>query len=294
MVVKPRAVRFFVDGRYFESCQESSPFPVAKYATVYNYISGIDEMGIDADRTSVSEFKAWRKKGSVKPISLTGIRMIKDESEIAAMKKSVAILKRGFSHLRKKLKVGMTEREAVWELEMFCRKAGASSFSFDPIIAFGKNGSCPHYHPGNVKLKKNDMVLIDAGVMWNEYASDRTRCFSVGKTSAKYAEILEVCRRAHDAAVEVCAAGVNVATLNRAANEVLKKAGYFEKYVHSLGHGIGLEIHEPPFLGADKIQSLVLRENMVMTIEPGIYIEGFGGVRYENMIVVKKNGCEIL
>ena len=212
-----------------ESCQENSPFPVAKYTSVYEYLDGLEEIGIDADRTTVTEFKVWRKKTSVKPISLTGIRMIKSEQEISAMKKSVDLLKKGFTHLRNKLKVGMTEKEAVWELEMFCRKSGASSFSFDPIIAFGKNGSCPHYHPGNVKLKKNDMVLVDAGVMWEGYASDRTRCFSFGKTSAKYAKILEVCRRAHDAAVDVCAAGVSVATLNRAANKVLEDAGFLEK-----------------------------------------------------------------
>jgi Xaa-Pro aminopeptidase len=294
LVVKPRSIRFFVDGRYFEACRKTSPFPVGKIGDVGAYLEGVESIGFDGERTTYSEYRAWRKKAPVKAISLASLRMVKDEEEIASLRKSSAILKRGFNHFRKKLRVGMTEQEALLELEVFCRKAGASAFSFDPIIAFGKGSSSPHYQTGNVKLKKNDTVLLDGGVMWGHYASDRTRCFAFGKASVKYGEILKVCRRAHDAAVKVCRAGVAVAELNSATNQVMEEMGYADKYIHSLGHGVGLEIHEPPFLGAEKTQKLILEEGMVITIEPGIYIEGFGGVRYENMILVKKNGCEIL
>jgi Xaa-Pro aminopeptidase len=207
------------------------------------------------------------------------------------MKKSAALVWKGFEHIRRSLKVGVTEKELALSFEIFCRKQGAEKLSFDPIIAFGKNTAYPHYRAGDVKLKKDQLVLIDIGVVVDHYHSDMTRTVFFGNPDPRLVLLETVVKKAHAAALKLCKVGTKVGDLDKAARQVIEKAGLKELILHSLGHGIGLETHEFPRLkykGED--QSTLLQEGMVITIEPGLYLPGVGGVRYEDTIVITSKG----
>ena len=242
----------------------------------------------------VSLGKVCRKakvKVSAKKGLVDDLRLIKDAHEIRLMKKAAELGYKAYQYIRKKLKPGVTEIELAKLLEIYCLKEGATGMSFEPIIAFGKNSALPHYHPGKTKLKANDIVLFDLGVMLNGYASDMTRVDFVGKVDPKLREIFEVNKAAQRMALAKCRPGVKLKELDIAARRVMKSAGYEEYYVHGLGHGIGLEVHEFPGIKVKGIdRNVVLEPGMVITIEPGIYLPGKGGVRYEDTIVITKDG----
>ena len=214
------------------------------------------------------------------------VRSIKDVGELAKLKKSAALLRRGFLFIKKQLKTGITEEVVAREFELYMKKMGAEALSFEPIIAFGENSASPHYHPGKRKLKKGDVVLIDIGVVVEGYASDMTRILFWGEVTQKIHETYKLVRRAQKGAMEVCKAGVLISELEEVAREIMGKE---EKYfVHALGHGIGLDVHEYPRVATSSTGHL--EEGMVITIEPGIYLPGAFGIRYEDMVLITKTG----
>jgi len=287
LLITKRSIKLFVDGRYFQLCNERSPIRPDPH-TKLSLPKGA--VGFDSTSTSYARFLQLRKKGAqkLKGVDSLGqkLRSIKAPEEIARIKKSCALVTRAMGHIEKSLKLGVSEKEIAEEVELFFKKNDAT-LSFSPIIAFGAASAMPHSQPTDRKLKKNDLVLVDIGCKLDGYCSDMTRVFFVGLKNPRHVAIYKSVKAALDSALEITKAGVSPRELDLAAKEAIKKTG-FEPYPHSLGHGVGVEIHEMPRI-TDKINE-PLPEASVVTIEPGVYIEGVGGVRLENQILIEKNG----
>jgi Xaa-Pro aminopeptidase len=301
VIVTKSTARLFVDGRYFQIAQETSPIEVGSLseADLSQFVKEmhVKQVAFDSVFTSVEKFSKLQKLFSLVaiPSPVKKLRGIKDEKEQKLLRKSALLLHAGFQHIEKKLKTGITEREVALEFEIFCRKEGAEKLSFDPIIAFGPNSAMPHYRSGEAKLKAGDIVLIDIGVVLNHYCSDMTRVLFWKKPDPDLQHMLTVTKNAQKAAIQKCAPGVTLSELDFAARAIMQKDRMEEYFVHHLGHGIGLEVHEFPRVGSKAVdKDLKLEVGMVITIEPGLYIPGKGGVRYEDMILVTEKGCKKL
>jgi Xaa-Pro aminopeptidase len=296
LFVLPRSVRLFVDGRYFEMVQKKGTVPCGNVQEVERFLKEEKKIAFDSSCTSYGRFlklKKWGCSWKAIPGLLKELRVQKDPSEIAFLKKSGRLALKGIEHVASLLKEGITEKELAKEFEIFCLKQGAERLAFDPIIAFGKNTAYPHYRAGNTRLKQGDLVLVDAGVVIDHYCSDLTRVFFFGKEDPEIKKMFNVVKKAQQAALELCRPGTTLGELDEAAGEVIAKAGMQSRVAHGLGHGVGLEIHEFPRVsikGEDR--SVKLLPNMVITIEPGLYLLDKGGVRYEDTIIITENGYE--
>ncbi len=302
LLVDKKNALLCVDGRYIQKASESSPVPTcltSKESTAAFFKKkGLKRVGFDSQYTSYDNFLSLQKKVEKKvlvplPSLLAKMRLIKEKEEVAALKKSAELLWKGFCYLQKKIKEGVSEKELALAFELYCLKKGAQKMAFEPIIAFGANSAMPHYRAGETLLKKGDIILIDIGVVVNSYHSDMTRMLFFGNVNPLLKEMYRVVRESHAAALKKCKPGNKIKDLDIAARKVMKEAGMEEYFTHSLGHGVGLEIHESPRIkwdGPDK--DLILTPGMVITIEPGLYKPGLGGVRYEDTVCVTKKGCE--
>ncbi|MCB1118063.1 MAG: aminopeptidase P family protein [Chlamydiia bacterium] len=293
MIVTRQGATLYVDGRYTESAKNQSPIPVKPRGQQIPPAATV--LGFDENKTTYGRYLQLKKQCKVKamPSLVNELRYIKDAQEIQAMKKSAKLLWKGYEWLCKELRVGVTEIEMAHKFEAFVKQNGAERLSFDPIIAFGANTSKPHYHSGKAKLKNGDLVLMDMGVVVNGYCSDMTRTFFYGKQNQKLERLLETTKAAQLAALSCVKPGVLLSTLDQAARYVMKKEGLEKQFLHSLGHGIGLEVHEAPRIASTGVDSSrSLEEGMVITIEPGLYVPGLGGARIEDTIVVTNKGYE--
>ena len=224
------------------------------------------------------------------------LRIIKDDSEIKDIKKACMITDNGFLdflELRSGNLLKLNELEIANELEKMLIQEGGNGRSFDFVIASGKGSSMPHYIASHNKIK-NSILLMDFGTIHKNYCSDITRTIFVGdgSSSDKLRKIYDIVLTAQQNAIDACREGVSCEELDSIAREYIRKQGYGEEFGHGLGHGVGLEVHEGPSI--TKNNKTILKENMVITVEPGIYIPGLGGIRIEDMLIVKKNGCENL
>lgn len=220
------------------------------------------------------------------------MRVVKSEAEIAVIRKSVLRNEQVFSLVYNTIEPGMSEREIALALELTMHELGAERPSFETIVAFGDNAAKPHAVPGERILKSGEMVLIDMGLVLDGYCSDMTRTFVAGRPGELFIERLRVVRSAQQAGIAAIRAGVTCREVDLAAREVIRKAGYGEFFGHALGHGVGLAVHEEPRLSSRSRRKL--RPGMVVTVEPGIYLPDWGGIRLENMVVVREDGCEVL
>jgi Xaa-Pro aminopeptidase len=239
-------------------------------------------------------FKAGGFK-EVKGELLALIREVKTEEELKDIKKACKISAKAYEIFRKELKAGMSEIKAAGLLERIMADLGGQGVAFGTIMAFGENGANPHHVNSERRLKKNEPVLLDYGCRCNGYCSDITRTFWFGgKPSGEFKKTFNIVKAAHDKAVSLAKAGMTAAGLDAAARRCMDdmKAGASKYFMHSLGHGLGLEIHESPWLRAGNGSKLLL--NTIFTIEPGLYYEGKFGVRYENTVLLTKRGAEIL
>lgn len=299
LIISKRGGDLFVDGRYIDFAKKNAPCRVelTTSQSVTKLLSTFTKIGFDSSETSYARFLELENLAQKKLVPISkptdATRSIKSPAEIKSLKKSAALLWKGFLHLKKKLRTGITEREAAKLFEIYCLENGAEGMAFEPIVAFGKNTAYPHYRPGSVCLKKGDSVLIDIGVIVEHYHSDMTRTFFFGTPDPRLVMFHAVVKEAHDAALKLCRPGTKVGDLDKAATAVIEKAGLKEYLAHSLGHGVGLEIHEFPRLKYKGVDgSTLLKEGMVITIEPGLYWEGVGGCRYEDTIVITRKGYE--
>jgi Xaa-Pro aminopeptidase len=222
-------------------------------------------------------------------------RMVKDAAEVAAIERAIRIGERAFEQMLAagvKGWVGRTERELAAELEYRMRQHGAEGASFETIVATGAHGSLPHHRPGGTRVKAGDAVLVDWGAKADGYCGDLTRVVFTGRIPPQLGEVYEVVRRAQQAGIAAVKAGAGLRRVDAAAREVIESAGYGKECLHGLGHGVGLEIHEAPSMG--KLAKGRLRSGMVVTVEPGIYLPGVGGVRIEDDVLVAAEGCRRL
>jgi Xaa-Pro aminopeptidase len=219
-------------------------------------------------------------------------RMVKSDGEIAKIRRSVMTNSAAFDRTIRKIRPGVREADVAAEMDYQMRRLGAEKPAFDTIVASGERTALPHAHPTSRKLASDELLLIDAGAFQDGYASDMTRMIHLGRVPAKVRTMYRAVLEAQLAAIDAVREGVTAARVDRAARDVLAAHGLDKQFTHSTGHGLGLEIHEPPRLG--KIDKTRLRAGMAITIEPGAYIEQFGGIRIEDTVVVTSHGCEIL
>jgi len=220
------------------------------------------------------------------------LRVIKDKDEISEIRRAIWIAERAFGVLKASLRPERTEKEVADELENQTRLYGAKACSFPPIVAVGARAALPHARPTDQKIGADDFVLVDWGADAGPYKSDLTRVLVTGKIPPKLERIYRVVLSAQEQAIAAIRSGISCHEVDLVARTIIAKAGYAKNFGHGLGHGIGLDIHEAPRLAAK--QQTVLEPGMVVTVEPGIYLPGFGGVRIEDDVLVTKGGCEVL
>ena len=301
LITKGR-VYLVTDSRYTEQAQKECP--ACKIIERTDSLAGAvakiagkrKSVGIVAveKSTSVARYEQLKKALHVRPKAVAGlienIRSDKDGSEIAAIKAAAAISAKALAQTLPYIKPGVTESELAGMLDFQIKKLGAKN-AFETIVAFGANASRPHHQPGKRKLKKKDTVLIDFGAKYKGYCSDITRCFAIGGPTKFYKKVYDVVEQAQAAAIKMIKVGVKITELDAAARQVIAEND-LPVYGHGSGHGIGLEIHENPFLKPDGKGRL--KAGQILTIEPGIYIPGKLGVRIEDDILVTETGCQIL
>jgi Xaa-Pro aminopeptidase len=300
LLIKDQESLLLVDSRYLEACQKRSPFPVAhlQRESFAPFFKNCARVLFDSRSTSYERYLNAKKQiPHLVPISnlLRNLRALKDLQELKRIRQSAQLLLQAFRYLRAQIKEGIEEKELALKFELYSRKQGAEGLAFPPIIAFGENSAIPHHISGTRKLKKGDLILADLGLIVEGYRSDMTRVFSCGSLSPDLKKMVAIVHKAKKAALEICRPGICVGEVDQAARKIFIEEGVESLFLHSLGHGIGLETHEFPRIhskGEDS--SAVLKEGMVITIEPGLYVEGKGGVRLEDMIVVTSKGHENL
>ncbi|GAB6190902.1 M24 family metallopeptidase [Desulfocastanea catecholica] len=235
-------------------------------------------------------------KQGIKSVPTDGLveamRLVKDEEEIALIRQAVRLNEKVFIDVYRTLLDYPTEIDVALAIETAMRRKGAEAPSFSTIVASGKNGALPHAVPGSSLVEKDGSLTIDMGLILNGYCSDMTRNLVPGTADKQYLQLHRLVRRAHLAGVAAIRAGVKCCDADRAARHIIAEAGYGDYFGHSLGHGVGLAVHEGPRLSGRS--SKKLQTGMIVTVEPGIYIPGWGGIRLENMYVVRDEGCENL
>ena len=297
-----RDTYLFTDPRYASACADlpvtlqvvRKPLIVAAAEMVKR--KRIKRVGYEPIWINVSDFSRLKEglKASLVPVSglVEQHRAIKSPSEIEKIRKSVAVNSEAYSRTLKRIKVGVRELDIAAELDYHMRKLGAEKSAFDTIVASGPRTAFPHAHPTLARVASNELLLIDMGATLDGYASDMTRVSFLGTPSRKVKAMYRAVLEAQLAGVDAVRPGVTAGHVDSAARNILKKYKLEEAFVHSTGHGLGLEIHEGPRIaGQDKSP---LRPGMVITIEPGAYVEGFGGIRIEDTVLVTSTGREVL
>ncbi len=260
---------------------------------------GIRRFGFESNYTLYStaeKFFDLGRRNNIDIIPLGSLvermRVIKSEDEIERIRKSVRLNEEIFQEVYHSLSGTETETDVALRLSTLMRNRGAERESFDTIVAAGAESSLPHAIPGNTRRLQNNPVVIDMGLILDGYCSDMTRSFYCGKADKEYLKIHRIVRRAQLKGIAAVRAGASGRQIDKAARDVIIEAGYGKYFGHSLGHGVGMAVHEQP--GVSHKNRKRLQAGMVITIEPGIYIPGWGGIRLENMVVVREDGCENL
>jgi Xaa-Pro aminopeptidase len=304
LLFKDRSAILFTDPRYTVQArhQVNCRILIAKGPLVKSVLREIDRaqlsrVGFERDNLTVAQFESLGKDLPVRtqlaPVTglIERLRMLKDAAEIEKIRASVVSNSRALEAALKRFKIGMRESELAAEIDYQNRKLGAEAPAFDTIVAAGERSSRPHAQPGAAGITPG-ILLVDMGAFRDGYASDMTRMFHIGPASRKYKRAYYAVLEAQLAAIDAVKPSVTTNSVDRAARGVLKRHGLEREFVHSTGHGLGLEIHELPRIGRkDKAK---LEAGMAITIEPGVYIEGWGGIRIEDTVLVTPGGCEIL
>lgn len=293
-----------VDGRYYvqqkSQTEAGKTLLINKDCTAWDHVNqiaqkkNIDKLGFEQEDVSFACYQAMKAVvfPELVPVSMGSARMKKDEREMNAIRKACEIADQGYSYIVNQIRPGMTEKEVENRLLYYMKSIGAQKESFDIIVASGPNGAKPHAKAGQRIIQQGDFVTMDFGARFEEYCSDLTRTVAVGSAQSVLYQIYEIVRIAQETAIHAIRPGKRCREIDSCARSVIEKAGYGKEFTHNLGHGIGIACHESPdFSGMD---DTILEPGMVLTVEPGIYVEGIGGVRIEDDILVTASGCEIL
>jgi len=310
--VTRRRARLFTDGRYTSQAAEEvkdaaqvqivSGLPAVATVQWLAAQPGVEMAGFDAARTTVAELTRWKQElpahlrrsflvATPAPL-VEGLRTVKDDDELAVIEEAALTGCKLFDHLLGVLRPGIAEIEVAAELEHQARLHGAEGMSFETIVASGARSAMPHGVAGLTPLPRRGFVTLDFGIILKGYCSDMTRTVFLGKPKGTERNAYRAVLEAQEAAVSTVAAGVSCGEVDEAARSILRRDGFGEAFSHSTGHGVGLEIHEPPRVGVG--QKTRLEAGMVITIEPGIYLHGEFGVRIEDMVAVTREGFKVL
>ncbi len=254
-------------------------------------------LAIEGDALSVNAYDFFQKSLTIDALVkgsglVESLRVIKDKEEVQTIRTAIEVAERVFTCIRAQLSPRQTEREIANEIERLTRVLGGTACAFKPIVAVGPRAALPHAVPGNSQIGSNSFVLIDWGATVGGYRSDLTRVLLTSKIPPKFTKVYEAVLAAQTAAMAAMKPGVMVSEIDRVAREVISLAGLGPRFNHGLGHGIGLDIHEAPRIG--KNHDRPLEVGMVVTVEPGVYFTGWGGVRIEDDVLITSDGCEVL
>jgi len=304
LILPDRAV-FYTDGRYTEQSRLETPdVERVTYGPTYRTALGVGlagagatRLGVEADHVTLAAHDKLR--GSLPGIDLVpldgaveDLRRTKDDDERALIRQAQAATDAAFGDILERFAVGVSEQRIAWELERLLRDEGADGQAFAPIVAFGENAAEPHHHPGSRVLEEGDVITLDFGGVVGGYHADMTRTISFGSLNGELRKIHDIVREAQQAGVDAVRAGATGIDVDAVCRAVIDGAGYGERFVHPSGHGVGLEIHEAPWLGA--VHGDRLPAGSVVTVEPGIYVPGLGGVRIEDMVEVAEDGGRVV
>ncbi len=303
IVTRDRQI-FLTDSRYITRAKElisgyeiiELKGRVTRVATRINRLK-LKNVAINGPTTSTWLFHQLRdrlKRTKLVPVVglVETLRTVKDGSEIKAIERAVQLTDRAFEFILGKVKPGVTERELAWEIEKYIRTHGGEGLAFESIVATGVTTAMPHYEPQDRTVQKGDFVLFDMGAKVDHYCADLTRTVVVGRATSEQKKIYKIVLEAQERAIKNLRAGLSSKQADAPARETIAKAGYKKNFGHGTGHGLGLDVHEGPRLsplGKDKLQA-----GNVVTVEPGIYLPGWGGVRIEDVAVVEEKGCRVL
>jgi Xaa-Pro aminopeptidase len=303
LLVTQQQALLLTDFRYVEQAsKQASLFEVVKHGTpavdtlkqvIIN--SGVKRIAVESNYVTIQQYNEFTQNildVEWVPITIDKIRRVKDESEIAKIRKAVAIADAAFQHILPFIKPGVREKELSLELETFMRRSGSEKNAFDFIVASGERSSLPHGVASDKIVQMGELLTMDYGCVFDHYHSDMTRTVAVGNVRPELYDLYRVVTQAQQAALQHIRPGLKGLEVDKIARDIITANGYGQYFGHGLGHGVGLAIHEEPRLApADET---VLEPGMVVTVEPGIYVSNVGGVRIEDMVLVTADGCEIL
>ncbi len=311
LAIAPAAARLATDFRYWEQAESQAagfevihaPRDPGEWFRVLVAPFGGRRLGFEAEHVSVAQLGRWREyleaapsgqRPELVPVSglVEALRAIKSPDELASLTQAVALGDAAFADVAARIRPGWSERQVAWEVERHIREHGGDGISFSTIVAGGAWGAMAHARPRDVPLRDGEGVVIDMGALAAGYCSDMTRTIYLGEPDPKFREIYDIVLTAQLAAEEIIETGMGEDTAHEIAHRVIREAGYGDAFGHGLGHGIGLQVHEAPWLRPTS--SAPLREGMVFSIEPGIYIPGWGGVRIEDLVVLEDGHCRVL
>ncbi len=304
-IVTKNAAYFVTDGRYTDQVRAEvknwktfiTPGSLFEEARHRNLIRPGMRIGFDGNTLLFDQFKQLKKmfpkvKFLPKSDTIEKIAAVKDEGEIGNIKHAVQITDMVFTEILALIKPGVTELDLAAEISYRQRKHGAEADAFETIVASGERGALPHGRATGKKIKRGELVTLDFGCIYNGYHSDLTRTVAVGKPGAEAKKIYAIVLEAQMKAIHAASSGTKGKDLDAVARGHIRKHGYDKFFRHSLGHGLGLQIHEPPRISV--LSTATLETGNVITIEPGIYVTGFGGVRIEDDVVIRNGECEVL
>lgn len=306
VVITPRKALFLIDFRYIEKARNViKHFDVVLAEKLIEQLSNffdkekIDRIYCETGSLSVEEFKNFSKnfkvtvsKSDKLDKELVRLRSIKTPVEISYIKKAQEFTDKTFSYILERIKAGRSEKDVMLDMEFYMRKLGSEGVSFDFIVVSGKNSSLPHGVPSDKLIEKGDFITMDFGAVYNGYRSDMTRTVAVGYVSEKQKHVYDLVLKAQLDSIAAIKAGKVCSDIDKISRDVIYGAGFEGCYGHGLGHSVGIEIHESPNFNSKCHTKLI--PGMIMTVEPGIYLENEFGVRIEDMVAVTKDGCNIL
>ena len=257
---------------------------------------GIGRLAVEASSMTLAAHRRLAERTDAELVPLEGVvehgRRAKDGDELEALRRAQAVTDEAFEEIVGSIEVGMSEQSLASLLEAALRRDGAHGLAFDPIVAFGECAAEPHHAPSHRFLEEGDVIKLDFGARWDGYHADMTRTIAFGAPAAELRKIHDVVREAQQAGIDAVRAGAVTGAVDAAARAVIADAGYGDRFTHGLGHGVGLETHEGPWLRPNGDEELPV--GAVVTVEPGIYVAGLGGVRVEDMVEVTDDGCRVL
>lgn len=306
ILITPHEAFFLTDPRYIERVRQSLPdvfkvicFRNKPWQTIKKIVNQVNpEVIVFEEDLSYADYSQLlsivreheRLMGAGK--ILQELRMIKDPQEIEAMRKACELTDEIFKRLLGFIQPRRSEKEICRQIKMFALELGVDELAFPPIVASGGGSAIPHYEPTDKKIEKGELLILDFGVKWDSYCSDMTRTLMIGKADAKVRRVYNTIRKAQQLGVNSLKPGVKAKEVDGRVRTFLAEKGYKREFLHNLGHGLGLQIHEPPLLSPQS--SVRIKPGMLLTVEPGVYIRGFGGIRIEDTVLVKEDGAEPL